>query len=140
MSLLKIRTVLLLESGLVLAPVACAGQSYPIDVTGNSGPCKEIGYGWSGDALPAVPGTVLERTVTCPAVVMSDERLSGTFDSSFRCEFVQQGDSAVGQCTQESTVTNSGGTWRREGRIDGDHGGHGKALDDRRGREPGGHG
>ncbi len=100
----------------VMAVLAgCAGDSYPKDVTGSTGTCWESNTLWSGEPLGgALPGTILERDVTCPEVVMTDERLSGSYEDSFRCEFAAEGEGFVGQCTENSTRTIDNGAWHVE--------------------------
>lgn len=106
------RTRHALTAGLLLAVAGCAGDSYPIEVTGSTGQCRESGTMWSGDPIAgALPGTVLERTVTCEEVTASDERVAGEFESSLRCVFAPQGERVVGDCVMATTVTNEGGTW-----------------------------
>ena len=104
-------TSLVVVPGLLGALAGCSSETYPIDVTGETGPCSDNDTVWSGDPLSLVPGTVLERTVLCPEVTTSDERTAGAVESHFRCEFNQVGDSTVGDCVAESTLTNDGGTW-----------------------------
>ena len=102
---------LVLVAGLLGALAGCSGETYPMAVTGDTGPCSDNDTVWSGDPLPMVPGTVLERTVRCPEVTTSDERTSGATENHFRCEFSQQGESTVGDCVSDATLTNDGGTW-----------------------------
>jgi hypothetical protein len=116
MRTLRMRAPQALAVGLLLGLAGCAGEEYPVDVTGSTGPCEEYDTVWSGDPIPGgLPGTVLERKVRCEEVTMSDERLSGTYESAFRCDFAQQGEDVVGTCSIDSTVTNDGGTWQDSG-------------------------
>jgi hypothetical protein len=93
----------------------CSGESYPIEVTGNTGTCTESGTEWSGEPLSdALPGTILERTVKCAEVVMDDERLSGAYENAFRCEFTDESDKYIGHCTSTATLTNAKGAWHEE--------------------------
>jgi hypothetical protein len=106
---------LLALAGLAVA-VACSGQAVPVDVEGTTGECTEQGTTWSGESVGGVlPGTILERTVTCPAVTMSDERVSGAYESKFRCTFSEDGERFIGSCTQDTTLTNEGGAWSESG-------------------------
>jgi hypothetical protein len=104
-------TSLVVVPGLLAALAGCSGETYPVEVTGDTGACSESEPVWSGDPLPLAGGTVLERTVSCPGVTTSDERTTGAVQSTFRCEFSEQGDSTVGDCVSDSTLTNDGGTW-----------------------------
>jgi hypothetical protein len=107
--------VVLLVLSLVFLAGACAGGAdvEAVEVTGSTGQCTETNTRWSGErpAGSGLPGTVLERTVVCPDRVMSDERLSGRTEGSFRCEFEMKGSAAVGTCVKSMTTTNDGGTW-----------------------------
>jgi hypothetical protein len=100
---------------LVLSVGACAGGAdvEAVEVTGSTGQCTETNTRWSGEgpAGSGLPGAVLERTVVCRDRVMSDERLSGRTEGSFRCEFEMEGGAAVGTCVKSMTTTNDGGTW-----------------------------
>jgi hypothetical protein len=100
----------------LLLSAACGGGDGGADVveaTGNTGMCTESGTTWTGDAPAgsAVPGLVLERTLTCPSVTMSDDRVSGSLVNEFRCDFALQGGTTIGECVQNSAITNEGGTW-----------------------------
>ncbi len=118
MSTRSLRASLVVALGLLVSLAGCAGETYPMDVTGDTGLCSDNDTVWSGDPLPLVPGTVLERTVRCPQTTMSDERTSGASEHHFRCEFSQQGESTVGDCVADSTLTNDGGAWHTpDGRI-----------------------
>ncbi len=98
---------------LMSAVAACSGDGYPIEVTGDTGQCEEFDTVWSGEPVGGVvPGSTLERTVRCSGGTMSDERLTGESEITFRCDFTAEGDTAVGDCTQASTVTNDGGMWQ----------------------------
>jgi hypothetical protein len=46
---------------------------------------------------------------------MSDERLSGRVEGSFRCEFTMEDGAAVAACTESTTITNDGGSWVKDG-------------------------
>ena len=116
----SVRSITAALSVAVLAVLSTAcgrGGDAVIEVTGDTGLCTEVGTTWSGDAPAgaAVPGLVLERTVTCPQNSMSDERLVGAYASEFRCEFSVQGDVTVGDCVHDSTITNEGGSWEEQG-------------------------
>ena len=99
---------------LVLVDAACSESTVePIEVTGSTRDCTESGTTWSGQAPPgaAVPGLVLERTVSCPNQTMSDERLPGVCTSEIRCEFSTEEDATLGDCLSDSVPSNDGGTW-----------------------------
>ena len=63
-------------------------------VTGDTGPC-----GLPGDA------DYICLTDT------SDDRVSGIAETNISCEFTEDGDTTVGDCTGPSTLTNDGGVW-----------------------------
>jgi hypothetical protein len=102
--------------GLLLVAVSgCASEEFPIEATGDTGQCQELDTVWSGEPIDdIVPGSTLERTVRCYGMTMSDARLVGDVEIAFRCAFTDEGDSAVGECIQESVVTNDEGSWRDE--------------------------
>ncbi len=102
---------IVLVAGLLGALAGCSGETYPTAVTGETGLCSDNDTVWSGDPLPLVPGTVLERTVRCPEVTTSDERTSGAAEHHFRCQFSQVDRTTIGDCVVDSTPTNDAGTW-----------------------------
>lgn len=89
------------------------GAEEVVQVTGDTGQCFESNTRWSGAIPPGsgLGGSVLERTIVCPQRTMSDERLSGRVEGSFRCEFVMEGDVAVGDCVKIMETVNDAGTW-----------------------------
>jgi hypothetical protein len=106
----------LVALAVLMAAAGCSGQDFPIEVEGSTGECTEQDTSWSGESVGGVlPGTLLERTVTCPAVTMSDERVSGAYESKFRCTFSEDGERFIGSCTQDTTLTNEGGAWSESG-------------------------
>ena len=112
MNTARIITVLLLAGGVLVATKGCAAEQYPIEVTGDTGACQERSTVWSGEPLGDVlPGSVLDRQITCPQNAMSDDRVAGAFEGSIHCVFSERAGSYVGDCTSERTLTNDGGTW-----------------------------
>ncbi len=61
-----------------------------------------------GDVLP---GSVLDRQITCPQNAMSDDRVAGAFEGFLHCVFSERVGSYVGDCPSGRTLTNDGGTW-----------------------------
>ncbi len=113
-----LRPSLVLVLGALVALAGCTGATYPIEVTGDTGLCTDSDTVWSGEPVAGLEGTVLERAVHCAGMTMSDERLSGTSEHRFRCEFSQDGEDIVGDCVTDATITNDGGTWHSpDGRM-----------------------
>jgi hypothetical protein len=115
MNTTRMSTVLFLAGGVLVATAGCAGAQYPIEVTGNTGLCQEHSTVWSGEPLGDVlPGSVLDRQITCPQNAMSDDRVTGAFEGSIHCVFGERLGSYVGDCTSEYTLANDGGTWHQD--------------------------
>ena len=88
-----------------------------VEVSGDTGTCSESNTTWSGDAPAdaAVPGLVLDRTITCPRMTMSDERVSGAMTGEYRCEFSLEDDVTIGDCVGDNTISNDVGAWEEKG-------------------------
>jgi hypothetical protein len=108
-----------LLAGAILTLAACSNgaASQTTEVTGNTGMCTNSATRFSGEPLPGtnLPGSVMESVVTCPMSEMSDDRLSGTAESEFRCEYSNRDGEIVAECVSNTVVTNDGGTWHEEG-------------------------
>lgn len=108
-----------LLAGGILILAACSNDpgSQATDVTGNTGMCTNSATRFYGEPLAGtnLPGSVLESVVNCPISEISDDRLSGTAESEFRCEYSNRSNEVVADCVSNTVVTNDGGTWEEEG-------------------------
>jgi hypothetical protein len=86
--------------GFVFAAMAAAcGGNDAVEVSGSTGTCD-------------LPGDVY----TCETET-SDDRVSGIAEIAIHCEFTEDGDTTLGDCSGPAIVTNAGGTW--EGTCEG---------------------
>ncbi|MFA9564164.1 MAG: hypothetical protein ACERLM_05605 [Acidimicrobiales bacterium] len=67
----------------------------------------------SGPALPtaALEGTALRDSVHPITNEMSDERADGEQETTVNCDFVEDGESVVGEGWGTLVLANAGGTW-----------------------------
>ena len=103
----------------VVLAAACSTGSQATEVTGDTGMCTPSEAVFSEEPLEGtnLPGSVMEAVVTCPESNMSDDRIAGTTESDFRCEYVNREGVIVAECTADKVITNDGGTWVEQGGV-----------------------
>ncbi len=95
----------------------CSSGSQVAEVTGDTGMCTPSEASFSGEPVEGsnLPGNVVEAVVTCPQSEVSDPRVAGATESTFRCEYLDREEITVAECVADTVITNEGGTWVEEG-------------------------